>query len=75
MATTTQEMLEAINAKILDCTTNPKFDYTIGDKKVVWKDYLKWLTDQRDSLLKTQDVDIDVFEFEGFNTNEFGINS
>jgi hypothetical protein len=72
---TTQEMLSAINDKILDCVNNPKFDYEIGDKKVSWKDYLKWLKDQRASLLETQDVDIDTFTFEGFEVNEFGIQS
>jgi len=75
MSTTSTELLDAINAKILDCINNPKFDYKIGEKKVSWQYYLEFLTKQKTSILASQDVDIDTFTFEGFDTNEFGITS
>jgi hypothetical protein len=63
-----------INALLDNVIANPKPDYTIGDKKVTWSAYYKWLLDARKSLLETPDADIEFMAFD-FDINEFGIDN
>jgi len=53
---------------------SPKPDYTIGDKKVTWSAYYKFLLQARKDLLATPDVDITLMAVD-FNIDEFGINN
>jgi len=72
MATTSAEMIAAIDVKILDAIENPKPDYKMGQKTVTWSRWLKELRLLRDDYIKKGDVEIDIITFEGFDSNELG---
>ena len=69
MATVSQ-----IDALIDAVIASPKPDYTIGDKKVTWSAYYKFLLQARKDLLATPEVDITLMAVD-FNIDEFGTNN
>jgi len=72
MATTSAEMITAIDAQILDAIQNPKPDYKIGDKTVTWSNWLAELRLQRQHYIDHGDSEIDIITFEGFESDELG---
>lgn len=69
---TTKERIDAIDEKIDEIVTTPKMNYTIGDKKVDWNGYYNFLLKQKESLLKNQETEISVAEFDDMSVDEFG---